>query len=148
MRNRFRSSKFTLSGNRNIFGAIKKEDDGYVFDSTSEWKRYKRLKFEQSIGNITELEVHPSFELDIGGQEEDDVEGEYCIYSADFKYKNSKGEEIVEDVKSPALYDDQTLRLKLRMLKAQYGIKVILIHPKKTGILPPCNNENFDLPDF
>ena len=134
MRNRFSPKGFTLY-KRNIFGAIKKKDDGYTFDSTSEWKRYNRLKFERYHGNITQLEVHPSFDLSLGGQDN-------CTYSADFAYINAKGVYIVEDVKSPALREDSTLRLKMRMMKAQHNIKVILIHPKNVDMLPPYDIDN------
>jgi len=129
----------TLNLKKNLYGNKKKVDDGYTFDSISEWKRYKRLVHEVSIGNITELEVHPSFELSLGGDEK-------CIYSGDFSYLNKQNVLIVEDVKSPALYNSPALRLKLRMLKAQHNIKVILVHPSHVSSLAPHEEGNVGLP--
>jgi len=137
----FGTKKFRFKCNK--FGAIKKQEDGYTFDSTSEWKRYLRLKFELSKGHISCLEVHPGYELHLGGDE-----NETSVYSADFSYINSDGETIVEDVKNPALMDDMGLRLKLRMLKAQHNITVRLIPPDNAGMLPAYSSTSVDIPDF
>lgn len=139
MKNRFRINGFNLS--KNQFGAVKQSDDGYTFDSTSEWKRYKRLKFELENGNISDLIVHPSYDLDIGG-------GQTSTYSADFSYVNKDGKTIVEDVKNPELREDMGLKLKLRMLRLQHNIIVMLIHPKNSSILPPYCKDSVDIPDF
>lgn len=136
---KFDPRKFKLKSN--IYGAIKQQEDGYEFDSTSECRRYRRLKFELSHGSITDLVVHPSFQLAIGG-------GEYCTYSADFSYINYENKRIVEDVKHPALARDMGLQLKLRMMNKQHKIKVILVHPKDSDILAPYSSDSYDIPDF
>lgn len=90
--------------------------DGYTFDSIKERRRYLQLVMMQKAGEISELEVHPKFRLDVEGKK-------VCTYTADFRYKNRDGETVVEDVKS-APTRTQAYRLKKKLMEAVYGIKI------------------------
>ena len=72
----------------------------------------------EQMGEIRDLEVHPSFPLVIHEQD--------CgRYEADFAYTSvATGERVVEDVKSPATRKLPTFRLKVRLVWALYGIRV------------------------
>lgn len=66
---------------------------GIKFDSKKELQRYLILEEMQMKKLIYDLEVHPVFPLLVNGVK-------IGRYTADFKYKNANGEEVIEDVKS------------------------------------------------
>ena len=66
---------------------------GIKFDSKKELQRYLILEEMQMKKLIYDLEIHPVFPLLVNGIK-------IGRYTADFKYKNADGEEVVEDVKS------------------------------------------------
>ena len=90
---------------KNKFGSRKKKDkpkmDGYTFDSMPEMNRYAELKMMQKAGLISDLEVHPVYEL-AKGVKNNFGQHIYCWkYKADFAYRDVKGNcQCVEDVKS------------------------------------------------
>lgn len=75
---------------------------GHKFQSKVEAERYLELRAMQEAGSISDLEVHPRFELipkftHAGGTER------ATHYTADSQYKDvPTGLTVVEDVKSPA----------------------------------------------
>lgn len=85
-------------------------DDGLVFDSRKEYKRWCELKVMEASGIITDLQRQVKFVL-IPAQREPDTVGKRggtikgkliereCSYIADFCYQLPTGETIVEDVK-------------------------------------------------
>ena len=73
--------------------------DGYTFDSTKEFNRYYELKLLQRAGKISELEVHPKFELQPKFRDQGGTVHRAITYSGDFGY-NENGVHVVEDVKS------------------------------------------------
>jgi hypothetical protein len=77
----------------NKYNAKKQYYKGIRFDSKKELNRYLILEQMQMKKYITNLEVHPVFPLIVNGVK-------IGRYTADFKYKNANGEEVVEDVKS------------------------------------------------
>ena len=91
---------------RNKYNAIKQKYNGEVFDSKKELKRYMELELLLRAKEITNLEIHPKFDLMVNGVK-------IGRYTADFRY--SKGEEVVvEDVKSKATKTrDYVLRKKI-----------------------------------
>lgn len=97
---------------------VKIEMDGFVFDSKGEAGRYVELLAKLTRGEISNLEVHPTFEL---------VIGVFRIgrYTADFRYRVvATGDVVVEDYKSRAtMTRDYALRKKL--MKALHGINVV-----------------------
>lgn len=94
-------------------------EDGIVFDSLREHKRYLDLRLLQRAGEISGLEVHPRYPLVVNDQK-------ICIYEADFRYyvrskEINSGRTVVEDVKGArtALY-----LLKRKLMRACLNIDV------------------------
>lgn len=110
---------------RNKFNAQKIELDGMTFDSKKEHKRYIELKAMQQRGEIFGLEHHTKFEL----APKTKLEGEKRVkpalrYFADFTYYNTRGEYIVEDVKSAATRKLASYRNKKHLMKTVFNIDV------------------------
>ena len=77
----------------NKYHAKKQYYKGMRFDSKKEFQRYLILEKMEKQRMIFNLEIHPQFPLIVNGTKI----GRYTAY---FKYKNRKGETIIEDVKS------------------------------------------------
>jgi len=93
--------------------------NGYTFDSKKEANRYLQLLMRQRIGEISDLQVHPRFRLEVKGEK-------VCVYCADFQYyvchSDIKGSAlVVEDVKGvkTAIY-----KLKKRLMKTILGVEI------------------------
>jgi len=96
---------------------IKVTLDGFKFDSKKEARRYRDLKLLEKAGEISDLNVHPKFQIEVNGKN-------ICTYSADFEYlHNHSKKRIVEDVKVDAT-KTQTYRLKKKLMEAVYGIDI------------------------
>jgi hypothetical protein len=78
---------------KNKYNARKQVYKGIKFDSKKELHRYIVLEKLLKGKIIFNLEVHPQFPLMVNGIK-------IGRYTADFRYKTSTGEIIVEDVKS------------------------------------------------
>ena len=105
-------------GARNKFGAKKTVLDGITFASRAEAQRYADLKLLERIGEITELELQPAFDLVVNGHK-------VCRYIADFRYrKAATGEAVVEDVKSAPTRTPE-YRIKRKLMLACHGIEVL-----------------------
>ena len=89
--------------------------DGYAFDSKKEANRYLQLLMRQRIGEISGLQIHPRFDLNVGGDK-------VCRYYADFRYKDIDGVERVEDCKGVRT---PIYKLKRRLMKVIYGINIL-----------------------
>ena len=91
----------------NKFHAKKQVYKGIKFDSKKELNRYLILEQMQMKNYISELEIHPKFPLMVNGVK-------IGRYTADFKYINKEGVEIIEDVKSKVTKTrDYMLRKKI-----------------------------------
>jgi len=90
----------------------KTSSDGIVFDSKKEACRYGELKFLQKLGEISDFELQPMFQLSV------------CKYFADFRYKDKSGMVIVEDVKSKRTRVLPAYRIKCKMMKNELGITI------------------------
>ena len=101
---------------RNKYNAIKQTYNGEIFDSKKELNRFMELEILLRAREISDLEVHPKFDLMVNGVK-------IGRYTADFRYK--KGSDvIVEDVKSRATKTrDYVLRKKIL---ASYDPPVII----------------------
>ena len=98
----------------NKYGAKKTIVGKIVFDSKDEAERYAELKLMQRQGLISELIVHPRYEL-IARQNDERA----AYYSADFEYmENDK--RIVEDVKSSATAKIPDYILRRKLFKQRY----------------------------
>lgn len=89
-----------------------KKTDG--FDSKKEAARFQELRLLQRAGEITDLECQPKYELQPAftrmGEKHRAI-----TYTADFRYIDKEGIEIVEDVKSPVTMT-QVYRIKKKLL--------------------------------
>jgi hypothetical protein len=96
------------------FNNRKTERDGIKFDSLAEARRYDELKLLERAGEITDLVVHPRFELqpafDRGGRRERAI-----CYVADFQYNMEPGVTIVEDVKGGRATQTAVFKLKRKL---------------------------------
>jgi hypothetical protein len=95
--------------------------DGYSFDSLKERDRYLVLLMRQRIGEISGLQVHPRFRLEVRGEK-------LCSYVGDFQYYIShsdiKGSAlVVEDVKSTPT-KTRLYGLKKKLMKSLLGIEI------------------------
>ena len=99
---------------RSKYKAVKTEVDGITFDSKREAARYMELVLLERAGEISRLELQPSFECIIDGKK-------ICTYKADFRYFTAK-ECVVEDVKG---VKTPVYRLKKKLVEALYpGVKI------------------------
>jgi len=91
---------------KNKYNAIKQTYKGEIFDSKKELNRFMELEILLRTKEISDLELHPKFDLMVNGVK-------IGRYTADFRYK--KGSDIiVEDVKSRATKTrDYMLRKKI-----------------------------------
>ena len=91
---------------KNKYNAIKQTYKGEVFDSKKELKRFVELEYLLIAKEISNLEIHPKFDLMVNGVK-------IGRYTADFRY--NKGEDVVvEDVKSKVTKTrDYVLRKKI-----------------------------------
>lgn len=91
--------------------------DGYEFASMKEAKRYGQLVFLQKAGEITDIEPHPTYEMEIGG-------AHFCKYTPDFRYRTKAGELVIEEVKSSGTRRDPAYRLRKKACELFHGLSV------------------------
>lgn len=114
--------------------------DGISFDSKKEAERYRYLKAKEKVGEITDLERQKVFKLidDVhesntigprGGIKKGKLIMRGVSYIADFVYKDSSGNIIVEDVKPKgkgfrATQAYYVFSIKKKLMYHEYGILV------------------------
>ena len=106
---------------RNKYNAIKVKDDGMTFDSKREHARYLHNKQRLKDGEISDLEIHPVYQILVNDQK-------ICRYTADSQYKNKEGTLIVEDVKSPITARTARYRLVKKLMRAVHGITILEVY--------------------
>ena len=114
---------------RHKYSAVATIVDGIRFASKKEARRYGELMLLEQAGKIERLQLQPKYRL---GTDKNPVlirsdrypNGRRASYIADFKYFDSTGEYVVEDVKG---MDTPVSKLKRAVVEAQYGIRIILI---------------------
>lgn len=74
-------------------------EDGILFDSIKEAGRYRELKLLAKSGLITNLEVKPRITLLPRGANDFSDIYKAIVYEADFRYYDTRGYTVVEDVK-------------------------------------------------
>lgn len=101
------AAEFRAAGKpkRNKFGARKVKHDGYTFDLSAEFRRYCTLKRMLRAGLISNLVVHPRYDLTINGRpiltrSERYQNGRAAHFTPDFAYMKVGAGIIVEDVKA------------------------------------------------
>jgi hypothetical protein len=92
-------------------------EDGFVFDSMMEHRRYEQLKMLIQAKAISDLHVHPVFKLQDKFYSNSQKKNIPAItYAADFSYLEDGGI-IVEDVKG---FRTAAFNLKRRIFEHQY----------------------------
>jgi hypothetical protein len=126
---------YMAKGNKSKYGAKKTVVNGIEFDSKKEAKRYTELHLLETAGAISDLQMQVKFVL-IPAQREPDSVGargglkkgkvieREVVYIADFVYKNSSGETVVEDTKGFRTTD---YILKRKMMLFFHGIRIVEI---------------------
>lgn len=109
---------------RNKYGAKKCEYDGHKFDSMAERDHYIVLKMREKAGEISNLRVHPKFELTYNGRpiksrSDHYPEGRRLSCEWDFGYTQEGVGIVYEDVKSPASITE-AYRLRRAIFEAIY----------------------------
>jgi hypothetical protein len=120
----------------NKFSARKTLVDGIEFDSDAESRRYLELVLLERAGEISNLELQPVFILQPSFKVKTTVltpEGRTrtktrtiraITYRADFRYTDSTGQVVVEDVKG---VETEAFRLKAKMTLYVHGVEVIKV---------------------
>lgn len=90
--------------------------DGYMFDSSREHQRYCELRLLERAKEISELMVHPAYQIHINGKS-------VCIVELDFKYRDKNGVVHIEDVKG---VHTALSNLKRKLVEASEGVTVEL----------------------
>ena len=124
---------------RHKYSAKRVFEDGIMFDSKWEHKRYRELKLLQTAGEISDLEIHPSYLIEwpllerrVGPPEPEDENDpcypypntRICTVILDFRYVDAQGYVRVEDTKGVRT---ALSNLKRKLVEAAHGIKVDVI---------------------
>lgn len=96
--------------------------DGITFDSAKEAQRWQELKLLERAGQIFELQRQVPFVLIPKQVRDGKVVERPVVYKADFVYTEN-GEDVVEDVKSPATKTREYI-IKRKLLLWQFGIRI------------------------
>lgn len=98
------------------YGAVPVTVDGHSFDSTAEAARYGELLLLERAGEIADIEVHPTFRLEVNGVL-------VCHYEGDFRYRVvATGGWVTEDVKG---HRTESYKIKRRLMQACRGIAIV-----------------------
>lgn len=103
----------------NKFGAKRAVVDGKKFDSTKEANYYGTLKLRMKCGEITKIDTHKVYKLDVNGVH-------ICDYEADFVITLPDGTVQVIDVKGAATENLPVFRMKKALMYAIHDILVII----------------------
>lgn len=93
----------------------------HYFPSKAEAKRFAELCLLLDHGRISELEVQPSYPMVINDLK-------ITVYRADFKYLDSDGRQVIEDVK-PKSFRTDLYRLKKKLVEAIYTLTITEVTP-------------------
>ena len=94
-------------------------DNGYLFASKLEHRRYCELRLLEKAGEIRGLMVHPRYEIIWPGETK-----RICIVELDFLYTDKNGDIHNEDTKG---FITALSSLKRKLLKAATGIVVEIV---------------------
>lgn len=121
---------------RNKFFNKKVKTEVGVFDSSTEYKRYLRLKEMEDRGIISQLQRQVEYEIIPAQYEDIEVRLKTktkivrklierpVTYKCDFQYIDHNGELVVEDVKSDYTRKETDYILKRKMLLFLKGIRL------------------------
>ena len=119
-----RRDPFAKLGRFPVADKAERTVDGILFASRREAERYGLLKLRERVKLIGNLQVHPFWDVTIGGIK-------FCRYTADFSYRDLliNGELVVEDVKSRGgTSRDAAYRLRKKAAELSFGFKVTEVY--------------------
>lgn len=103
---------------RQKYNAKRTTRNGYNFDSLLEADRFQQLALAEKAGEIADLTVHPTFELQPAFTDHTGKKHRAIIYEADFYYLDLATEGfVIEDVKG---IETPTFKLKYKMFLYRY----------------------------
>lgn len=106
------------------YKAVKTIVAGVTFDSKREAARWKELLLLERSGQICELRRQVAFELVPGVKFAGAARARPALrYFADFVYQE-RGQQVIEDVKSPATADLPAFKIKRHLMLALLGLEV------------------------
>lgn len=97
------------------------DKDGIAYGSQAEKKYLGQLAILQKAGLITDLVMHPQWQLEVNGK----LIGRY---TADAAYRDEHGHYIVVDVKSPATARLADYRLRKKLMLAIHDIEITEVY--------------------
>ena len=97
------------------------KQDGYIFDSKAENRRYNELKLLYQAGAIYKLVIHPRYTL-LDPFEVKGIRYRSIVYEGDFEYVEN-GKRICEDVKGKVT---AVFALKKKLFINRYGDEIEL----------------------
>ena len=101
---------------RNKYNAKRTSVDGYMFDSMREAHHYGDLKLMERAGELSGIEVHPVYPIEINGMR-------ICAVEADFRFVQ-RGTIRVQDVKG---MDTALSKIKRKLVKAIHGVEIEVV---------------------
>lgn len=113
------------------YGNRKTSVAGKVCDSKLEADRYQELLLLQKAKQISDLELHKEFRLELPHQKTG-LPHLICKYEADFAYKDKFGKIVVEDTKGVV---SPLFKIKKELMLCIHGIDVRVLYRKDVGRL-------------
>jgi Protein of unknown function (DUF1064) len=103
----------------NKYGAKPIEFEGIRFDSQAEYRRYVELKLMVNSCDISDLAVHPKYELQPSFKYNGKTE-RAITFTPDFEYITREGWKVVEDVKGGNATKTEAYSIRRRLLIRQH----------------------------
>ena len=105
-----------MTESRGKYNARRTKIDGHTFHSKAEARRYSALMLLERSGQISDLELQPSFVIQDAFRDRSNKIICAIRYLADFQYVE-KGALVVEDVKG---VETAVFKIKAKMFKLRY----------------------------
>lgn len=130
--NNYHGRRVAAGGTGKKYGNKKIYEDGEVFDSKKEYRRWKELILLVKAGEISKLQRQVKYTL-IPSQREPDIRGprggirpgklieREVSYIADFVYTDKAGQTVVEDCKG---LRTKEYIIKRKLMLHEYGIRI------------------------
>lgn len=130
--NNYPGRRVAAGGTGKKYGNKKIYEDGEVFDSKKEYRRWKELILLVKAGEISKLQRQVKYTL-IPSQREPDIRGprggirpgklieREVSYIADFVYTDNAGQTVVEDCKGMRTKE---YIIKRKLMLHEYGIRI------------------------
>ena len=130
--NNYPGRRVAAGGTGKKYGNKKIYEDGEVFDSKKEYRRWKELILLVKAGEISKLQRQVKYTL-IPSQREPDIRGprggirpgklieREVSYIADFVYTDKDGQTVVEDCKG---LRTKEYIIKRKLMLHEYGIRI------------------------